>query len=408
MLLEATQGPWLAGDLGRVGEIARRLARLPGQRSCQEAGLIQFATGAERFLAGDLGPALAVMREVVGQTAVAADDRALIMAGVGALVLADDPATLELAGRAVTRARIQGVIGWLPLALMVLATAEALTGRYPAAAADACEGLRLAQETGQRFPTRQCESVLGFVAAVHGDAARCRDHARRVLDGVEPPMGPATGGAVWALALLDLGLGRPERALERLSPSGGHRLGIGHPVVWLHAAGDLVEAAVRAGQPAVARAALTGTGPGSVPGFDRWAQETTQPWALAVAARCRALLAWNDDAEPHFTEALHHHQHSSRPFELARTELAYGEWLRRVRRRRSAARVHLRAALELFDRLGATPWSDRARLELRASGETTHPRASQGGPEQLTPRSCRSRGWPPRAAPTVTSPRSCS
>lgn len=279
--------------------------------------------------------------------------------------------------------------GWLPLALMVLATVETLTGRYTAAVADAWEGLRLARETGQRFPVRQCESVLAFVAAVQGDEAGCRDHAGRALGvGVEQRMGPATGGAVWALALLDLGLGRPQQALERLLPVSRGGPGIGHPVMLLHSAGDLVEAAVRAEQPEVGRAALTGTR--TTPGSASWAAETAQPWALAVAARCQALLAWSDsaDPEPHFAKALRLHRHgSSRPFELARTELAYGgEWLRRLRRRRSQARVHLRAAREVFDRLGATPWSQRAGLELRASGETTHPHPATATPQPLTPR----------------------
>ncbi len=387
MLLEATQGPWLASDLGRVSQIARRVARLPGEHSRQGAGLIQFATGAELFLAGDLRPALVVMREVLGRAAASSDDRALIMAGVGALVLADDATVLELATRAVTRARTRSLTGWLPLALMVLAIVEALTGRYTAAVADAWEGLRLARETGQRFPLRQCESVLAFVAAVQGDEAACREHASTALGvGVEPRMGPATGGAVWALALLDLGLGRPQQALEGLLPATTRAPGIGHPVMALHSAGDLVEAAVRADQPEVGRAALVGTG--TSPGFASWAAETAQPWALAVAARCRALLAWSDDSadpEPHFAAALRLHRHGSRPFELARTELAYGEWLRRVRRRRSQARVHLRAALDVFDRLGATPWSQRARLELRASGETARPRPAAVPPERLTP-----------------------
>jgi len=395
MLLEATHEPWLASDFGRVSEIVEHLARLPGERSRQEAGLMRFAAGAELVLTGDIGGALAIMRESLGLLAAAPpshslDGRPLIMAGVGALVLADDTAALELATRTVTWARTRGLIGWLPQALMVLAAAETLTGRYAAALADACEGLRLAEETGQRFALLQNQSMLAFIAAVQGDEQRCHDYAGRVLGpGREPRMGPATAGAIWALALLDLGLGRPEQALERLlEPAGHHGAGSGHHVVWLHAAGDLVEAAVRAGQPQLGQLAFTGNR--TVPGFERWAAATAQPWTGAVAARCRALLAWTgdpEDSEPHFVEALRLHQHATRPFELARTELVYGEWLRRVRRRRSAARVHLRAALELFDRLGATPWSDQARRELRASGEPTrlHPHPQLPAMRQLTP-----------------------
>jgi len=90
-----------------------------------------------------------------------------------------------------------------------------------------------------------------------------------------------------------------------------------------------------------------------------------------VRHRCQAL-AQDGDAEDHFREALRHHAVSGRPFEQARTALLYGEWLRR-NRRGTDARVHLRAALALFDRTGARPWADRARAELRAVGEPPAP-----------------------------------
>ena len=67
------------------------------------------------------------------------------------------------------------------------------------------------------------------------------------------------------------------------------------------------------------------------------------------------------------------HERAGRPFERARTELAFGEFLRRLRRR-AQARTHLRAALERFDALGSALWSERARSELRASGETARKR----------------------------------
>ncbi|PWU58113.1 LuxR family transcriptional regulator, partial [Micromonospora globispora] len=57
----------------------------------------------------------------------------------------------------------------------------------------------------------------------------------------------------------------------------------------------------------------------------------------------------------------------------ARTHLAFGEHLRRARRRVDA-RGHLRTALALFEDLGATPWAERAAQELRASGETARRR----------------------------------
>jgi DNA-binding NarL/FixJ family response regulator len=100
-------------------------------------------------------------------------------------------------------------------------------------------------------------------------------------------------------------------------------------------------------------------------------------------ARCRALLAPPGEADAHFTTALAEHAKGGRPFDAARTALAYGESLRR-RRRRTEARTHLRAACEAFERLGAGPWAEAANAELRASGETARKR-DPSTVNQLTP-----------------------
>jgi DNA-binding NarL/FixJ family response regulator len=80
-------------------------------------------------------------------------------------------------------------------------------------------------------------------------------------------------------------------------------------------------------------------------------------------------MADGDEAERHFRIALSYHKQGNRPFERARTELTLGDALRRARRR-SEAREPLRAALREFERLGAAPWAERARAELRATGES--------------------------------------
>lgn len=71
------------------------------------------------------------------------------------------------------------------------------------------------------------------------------------------------------------------------------------------------------------------------------------------------------------------------PFERARTELCFGERLRRARRRREA-REHLRSARAAFERLAAEPWAARAATELRATGETVR-RRDPAADEELTP-----------------------
>ncbi len=101
---------------------------------------------------------------------------------------------------------------------------------------------------------------------------------------------------------------------------------------------------------------------------------------------CSALpcVALADDALDHaFETALDAHDHEPSAFERARTELCYGERLRRAGQRRRA-REQLRSALETFERLGARPWAERARIELRATGEHLR-RRDPTAAERLTP-----------------------
>jgi DNA-binding CsgD family transcriptional regulator len=110
---------------------------------------------------------------------------------------------------------------------------------------------------------------------------------------------------------------------------------------------------------------------------------TGAPWAQARAAHAHGLLSEGHVARSRFEEALDHHRRAQRPFEQARTELAYGELLRRARRRVDA-RAHLEAALDAFEGLSAAPWAERARLELRASGQAVR-RRDPSTLRQLTP-----------------------
>ncbi|MFJ2772258.1 LuxR C-terminal-related transcriptional regulator [Streptomyces sp. NPDC087300] len=211
------------------------------------------------------------------------------------------------------------------------------------------------------------------LAALDGDEERCRDLAGR---GSDPRQ--VLPGQVWgalAVGLLELGHGRYEAARRvyedvAASPSG-------HTIAVLYGVPDRVEAAVRTGRADSVRE--------SAAGFDSWAGHTGAAWARALAARCRALLAPEPAAGALYEEALALHADDGRPFERARTELLFGEWLRRAGRR-SEARTPLRAALDTFELLAAAPWAERTRAELRATGESRARRGGERAPlEQLTP-----------------------
>ncbi|HEY2594237.1 MAG TPA: helix-turn-helix transcriptional regulator, partial [Chloroflexota bacterium] len=117
----------------------------------------------------------------------------------------------------------------------------------------------------------------------------------------------------------------------------------------------------------------------------RRAERTLSPWALATAARCRALLSDEDSFNDAFGAALGLHDNLPSEFERARTQLCYGERLRRAGRR-VAARGQLTPALDTFDRLGARGWAGRARGELQATGITARPRNDAATADALTAR----------------------
>jgi DNA-binding CsgD family transcriptional regulator len=118
----------------------------------------------------------------------------------------------------------------------------------------------------------------------------------------------------------------------------------------------------------------------------RLAEGETSARLTAIVHRADALLAEPDAAEEHFTAALADPAGDQWPFERAQVRLDYAEWLRR-RRRAVEARPLLAAALEVFERLGTRPWTDRTRAELRAAGVTpaSTPAGSADSLAELTP-----------------------
>jgi DNA-binding CsgD family transcriptional regulator len=278
--------------------------------------------------------------------------------------------------RMVARARAECAPGALVYPLSHLSEANLRMGRWAAAHACAAEAVQVATELGFTGDAGLGWALicLGWVEAGLGREQDCRNHVAAALDAFYPPGTTVTAYAQSVLGLLALGLGRSTEAAERLLQVAQwcdreHAI---EPAVFKFAP-DLIEAYVHSGAREEAEAALVT--------FEALPATTRRTWALATAARCRGILA-DRDFDEHFEEALRQHDRTPTPFDRARTELCYGERLRRARRR-AQARERLHSALETFERLDAQPWANRARRELRATGETAR-RRDRSGSEQLT------------------------
>lgn len=259
-------------------------------------------------------------------------------------------------------ARAASAPSLLPFPLAFRAELRFRTGRWHDAYADAAESVRLAEETGQSTQLSHSLATLARIEAGQGREDDCRAHCARALDLARGHGSDAilvyTGSA---LGLLELGLGDPARSIVELEPL--LRLyaerGVKEPgaVPW---GADLVEAYIRASRLDDADSALAS--------LEQEARRAERTWALAACARCRGLLVTEDAFDGWFSEALTWHERTSNAFERARTELCHGERLRRARRLVEARRP-LHDAAAVFEALGARPWLERARVELRASGE---------------------------------------
>jgi ATP/maltotriose-dependent transcriptional regulator MalT len=376
MLFDSGEAAGYAGDLAATVEAGRRAAELP-LTTPEATFVIGLLSGVASLMEGKSAEAASALTAILSRAADLDDPRWLVWAAAAAAAIGDEGTGHSLYRRANALARGTAAVSTLTNVLEAFSFAGMLAGRYATVAADAAEGLALAREAG--LTNSQCYhlATLAFVAAVQGREADCRSWAEEVAESASTRgLGLQSAIAEWALALLDLGIGHAADAVSRLRALGTGGPGTSHPFIVLAATPDLVEAAVRAGRPDVAQTALLA--------LERFAERGTAPvWALALRARCRGLLSAGAAAERHFAEALSLHAQTQRTFDRARTQLAYGEHLRRSRRR-LAAREQLRAALDGFERLGAGPWAERAATEVRATGEHARKR-DYGTIDQLTP-----------------------
>jgi DNA-binding CsgD family transcriptional regulator len=363
MLSAAAEAAWVAGDAQAGAELGMVAARLAPADTLRARFLTYLVNGFVGLLNGGVARPVRALREAM-DLAGEPDPDLVLRAGHVAFYLGDDDAAYRLNAQTVAAARATGAIGELLFALPRLALAEILTGRWAAGEASADEAERLARETSQPGLRAVPLAWLAVLAVLTGDENRFESlltkteqlagtHALGVFDA------QVRDALHWARGLRELTAGQPDSAVTWFSA-------MSHPAVaGMAAALDRIEAAIHSGRRDKALEWLDR--------LDALATHTGVTSEQARVAHCRALLAEGETARSLFEEALTLHAHSRRPFECARTELAYGEFLRRGRRR-VEARTHLQAALDRFEQLNARPWAERARLELRAAGRTARKR----------------------------------
>jgi DNA-binding CsgD family transcriptional regulator len=277
----------------------------------------------------------------------------LWLAGRAAMAVWDDDTWHILASRHVKLARDTGALSELPLAVRSRILLHAHAGELAEGAALIAEAQAVADATG--IPLGPY-GALG-VAAFRGHEAEATELFQAAMDGVTS-RGEGRGvTSQYAAALLYNGLGRYDKALAAAELVCEYDdVGV---LGWSLA--ELVEAAVRSGQPRRASDAL------------QRLSETTRAsgtdWALGTEARSRALLSKGQTAENCYREAIERLGRTRMRPAVARAHLLYGEWLRRENRRQDA-RAELRTAHGLFTTMGIEAFAERARRELLAAGDT--------------------------------------
>jgi DNA-binding CsgD family transcriptional regulator len=294
--------------------------------------------------------------------------------GAAAFIVGAFDLALPFWRTAIDGLRSEGRLGYLPRALTILGTVAARHANWDVALPAADEGRRLGLELGEPMWEAGAATVVSAIAGMRGDhesAAAAAEMAERY---------GLTAGVHWTVAMAQagrslaaLGTGRHEEAYNSARRLFDPDDSAYNTVMSAWVIGELAEAAWHIGRVDEAREHLAELDATGAPGAASW---------IGIGVRhARALLA-SEDNEALFEEALSADL-DGWPFPRARLLLAYGEWLRRERRV-ADSRAPLRSARDIFDALGCAVWGDRARSELRASGETSRRRDPEAR-DRLTP-----------------------
>ena len=350
----------------RLIEAARRLG------DADAADPRVFAIHAYADPAGHAEGVLARLRREAAQQRLDTDPA--LFFGPAALVVGAFDLGSDFLRAAVDGLRNEGRLGHLPRLLSLYSGMAARRGDWEAAITAGEEAKRLAEEFAEPQWAAAADTATSLVAAMRGDEQRAELLAARA-EAVAEPAGAnitlafAQFGKVLAALATDRHTDAYEYAERLFDPADSAY----HPVIssWLIA--DLAEAAVHIDRLDAARA--------RVAQVEEIAGGQPGAWIALALGHARALVAGSAEAGKRFDEALANDL-TRWPFQRARIQLTYGQWLRR-QRRVAESRTVLRAARDTFDALGCQRWSEHARRELRASGERSRRRVPAAR-DQLT------------------------
>jgi DNA-binding CsgD family transcriptional regulator len=249
--------------------------------------------------------------------------------------------------------------------LMVLTWALLDTGQWDEALEYAGRAQTLAAVYPEPVVRASVTGAAAYIAACRGHSAAAAEDAMSVIGttGLSEHSG-MLARAQHAMGLAALTADRPDEAygwLRRLVAADGRAA---HYRESLFGLIDLAEAARRTGREAEVAEVVEHA-------FVRTEGELS-PRLRQARALCRALLTAGPGAEEHFRAALAEPDGDHVPFERARVQLGYGQWLHRERRDREA-RPYLNEAAHVFRRLAAAPWLATAAHEQRAAGARPDP-----------------------------------
>ncbi|GAB3842872.1 LuxR C-terminal-related transcriptional regulator [Dactylosporangium cerinum] len=275
----------------------------------------------------------------------------------------------HLVWRMIGQEREGGAIALVLFGMLLLSIDSYHHGQWDESETLAREGLDLAVTYGYHLLKAQLRIRPAYIAAARGNADLAQSLTSEIMTWAAPRgLGLTQAFARHARAIADLGQGDYEDAYAQTSWISLPGIpGTGIPARWMVM--DLVEADVRTGRVEEARAHVATAQQDGVPRFSSH--------TALITAGAAALATDDDQADPLFQAALALPDAERWPWEHARIHLAYGQWLRRTRDT-TRARLHLRAAIDTFDRLGAEPWAQRARHELRATGVAVTARPDTG------------------------------